>query len=399
MDDNTIISNYLKRVGVRRYPSPQSCRKYLERQHGREVVNELLDVVSRRGEGEDVDVYPILYSSLDLSIDFLGFEGDLHGNFLRWLLRQCADNPVPPSTILDIGCGNGVLTCFYATYFPKSAVVGIDSSSEGIVCAEELKRRLNLNNVQFVQSDFVESGLSDVTGEFELIAAAKCIGTAIDLPEFDDGKPLFRAFEEFSDFARPQLLNDVFKRLAPEGVFATMDRWTGIQSFCWWVSSLNAAGFSIDFGCSGRVEYRSVVDNQQERIPVLWNRKSKSLTDELSDAIGFWLHANYTDNWAKLKTFDFHHDLAEMAFARVNPKTFCFGIKSEHVVGGIFWREIWKAGPFLLVYQFTNNGFRGLEVLLSMFAEDAEKHLREVAARDPEGTSISTYDSPQFKWE
>ena len=62
MDDNSIISNYMKRVGVRRYPSLQSCRKYLERRHGAEIVSELLDVVSRRGEGEDVDVNPILYT-------------------------------------------------------------------------------------------------------------------------------------------------------------------------------------------------------------------------------------------------------------------------------------------------------------------------------------------------
>jgi tRNA G46 methylase TrmB len=399
VEDNAAISNYLKRVGVRRYPSPQSFRKYLERQHGTELISELLDVVSRRGEGEEVDVYPLLYSSLELSIDFLGFEGDLHANFLQWLLRQYADLPVPPTRILDLGSGNGVLSCFYATHFPNSEVVGLDRSSEGIACAEELKRRLNLTNVQFVRSDFIESGLSDVTEDFELITAAKCIGTAIDLPEFDEGKPLFRASEEFSDFARPQLLSDVVGRLAPDGVFVTMDRWAGIQSFCWWVSSLNDAGVCIDFDCSGRVEYRLVIDNQLERIPVLWNRRSKSQTDQLRDAIGFWLHANYTENWAKLKTFDFQHDLAEMAFASVNPKTFCVGIKSEHAAGGIFWREIWKAGPFLLVYQFTNNGIRRLEVLPSIFVEDAEKHLREQAAKDPQGTSVSTYGSPQFKWE
>lgn len=52
--------------------------------------------------------------------------------------------------IFDIGCGNGILTCFLALQHPDSHVTGMDLSREAVCVAGELAGELGLQNVQFV---------------------------------------------------------------------------------------------------------------------------------------------------------------------------------------------------------------------------------------------------------
>ena len=51
--------------------------------------------------------------------------------------------------LLDIGCGNGILTCFLALCHPEMTVAGLDLSQNAILAAEELAARLAVHNVHF----------------------------------------------------------------------------------------------------------------------------------------------------------------------------------------------------------------------------------------------------------
>ena len=51
--------------------------------------------------------------------------------------------------ILDIGCGNGILTCFLACVHPDASVTGLDLSQMAVSTAEELAGRLRTDNVRF----------------------------------------------------------------------------------------------------------------------------------------------------------------------------------------------------------------------------------------------------------
>ncbi len=51
--------------------------------------------------------------------------------------------------ILDMGCGNGILTCFLARLHPDSSVTGLDLSQNAVSTAEELAGRLQVGNVHF----------------------------------------------------------------------------------------------------------------------------------------------------------------------------------------------------------------------------------------------------------
>jgi len=58
-----------------------------------------------------------------------------------------------PKAILDIGCGRGQDTVYFAKRYPKAQVYGIDVSSKMIEYAAKLANESNLTNVRFINTD------------------------------------------------------------------------------------------------------------------------------------------------------------------------------------------------------------------------------------------------------
>ena len=56
-------------------------------------------------------------------------------------------------TVLDIGCSIGYLTTYYALKIPESSFIGIDFSLESVKKANFMKKKLNLNNIDFIAED------------------------------------------------------------------------------------------------------------------------------------------------------------------------------------------------------------------------------------------------------
>ncbi|HSL03223.1 MAG TPA: class I SAM-dependent methyltransferase [Nitrospiraceae bacterium] len=100
--------------------------------------------------------------------------------------------------ILDVGCGVGILTTFYATQCPEEQLVGIDRSPASIAVAREKARALGLSNLRFDCVD-VESG--NFEGSYDLIVATHALVQA----EQDPGIPSrnWQTFERAHD-AKPQ---------------------------------------------------------------------------------------------------------------------------------------------------------------------------------------------------
>ncbi len=55
--------------------------------------------------------------------------------------------------VFDIGCGNGILTCFLALRNPGSVVTGLELSQNAVCVAEELAGKLQVNNVHFTSRE------------------------------------------------------------------------------------------------------------------------------------------------------------------------------------------------------------------------------------------------------
>ena len=97
-------------------------------------------------------------------------------------------------SILDVGCGVGILTTFYARQYPDKIFVGIDRSPASITRAQEHAMALGLTNVQFVCLDLDHM---TPTRFFDLILATHALVQA----EQDLGIPSrsWKTFERASE--------------------------------------------------------------------------------------------------------------------------------------------------------------------------------------------------------
>lgn len=101
-------------------------------------------------------------------------------------------------TILDFGCGVGILTTFYGRQFTDKQFLGIDRSLASIAVAQQQALKLGLTNVRFECVD-VESGAP--SGSYDLIISTHALVQA----EQDPGIPSrsWQTFERARD-ARQQ---------------------------------------------------------------------------------------------------------------------------------------------------------------------------------------------------
>lgn len=106
-------------------------------------------------------------------------------------------------TVLDFGCGAGILTTFYARQFPEKTFVGIDRSPASIAVAQERAKLLGLTNVRFECADAVRQ---PIAGAYDLIVATHALVQA----EQDPGLPSrdWTTFERPRDGVQQRLFED-----------------------------------------------------------------------------------------------------------------------------------------------------------------------------------------------
>ncbi|MDE3119057.1 MAG: methyltransferase domain-containing protein [Nitrospirota bacterium] len=96
-------------------------------------------------------------------------------------------------TVLDFGCGVGVLTTFYAKVFPSLMVVGLDRSCASVKAAQERAQALGLSNIRFESVDIERT---QVPGPFDVILSVHALVQA----ERELGLPS----REWTTFERPR---------------------------------------------------------------------------------------------------------------------------------------------------------------------------------------------------
>lgn len=93
-------------------------------------------------------------------------------------------------TVLDFGCGVGILTSFYARLFPETNFVGVDRSSVSIVVAQGKADKLGLHNLRF---ECVDVEAEPISGSYDIVVTTHALVQA----EQDPGLPSqsWRTFE------------------------------------------------------------------------------------------------------------------------------------------------------------------------------------------------------------
>lgn len=122
-------------------------------------------------------------------------------------------------SILDVGCGVGILTTFYARQYPEKTFVGIDRSPASIARAQEHAAALGLTNVRF---DCLDLDHVPLFPSYDLILATHALVQA----EQDPGIPS-RSWSTF-ERASGSLQQADFERRT--GIGARLDRVSSLLS-------------------------------------------------------------------------------------------------------------------------------------------------------------------------
>ena len=162
--------------------------------------------------------------------EVLFYDATAHPNILPVLYSQqydyylaigsrVADRMSGAQCVLDVGCGVGILTTFYARQHPDKAFIGIDRSPASIARAQEHAKALGLTNVQF---ECLDLDHTTPTRSFDLILTTHALVQA----ELDPGIPS-RRWNTFERTGEGQQQADFERRT---GIDTRLDRMSVLLS-------------------------------------------------------------------------------------------------------------------------------------------------------------------------
>ncbi len=96
-------------------------------------------------------------------------DGDILRKICHWVVYH---KKLFGSTVLDVGCGCGILTCFLAMQLPGARVVGADPRQDAVDRARQLAGKLGVKNVAFRRAAAAE--LRDQT--YETVFSFRTLG-------------------------------------------------------------------------------------------------------------------------------------------------------------------------------------------------------------------------------
>ncbi len=77
-------------------------------------------------------------------------DGDIIRKACNWIVEH---RDFFGSSILEIGCDIGLISCFLAKTFPNSTITAIDRCENGLAIGQKLAERFGLSNIRFVCTD------------------------------------------------------------------------------------------------------------------------------------------------------------------------------------------------------------------------------------------------------
>lgn len=194
------IARHLAEWGLRRFPDEDSYYAWQRQSLTGEQLRLLQHTAQTRRQGGDPDrkfydlaaspdVLPVLYSQRYGYYNVLG--------------PAIADALAGAQCVLDVGCGVGILTTWYAIRFPDVTFVGIDRSLKSIEMARRFAQSHQLENASFYHCEIPQH---DIPGIFDTIVATQ----ALFQSESDPGLPSrnWTTFERDRDARQQQDLEE-----------------------------------------------------------------------------------------------------------------------------------------------------------------------------------------------
>lgn len=165
---------------------------------------------------------------------------------MEYLLRQ---DSFWSGDIFDIGCGNGILTCFLALQHPDSVVTGLEISSSAVSVAKELAERLTVENVHFLKTDTLPQERCDTLFSCRTVhenVAWRALCEESKMPELSVEEQVRQHgpyAKELSALVKPSGYLVSVERYEDDGAYAGLVRALELEGFC------QVRGTHMQFSC------------------------------------------------------------------------------------------------------------------------------------------------------
>ena len=211
------LEAHLKSWGLRRFTSDETYFQWQRQVLSAQDLSILHDHVEKKRHGSSAE--EIAFYDLTAHPHILPVLYSQRYDYYLTIAPLVAARLKEEQTILDFGCGPGILTTFYARQFPHAQVIGLDRSSASIAQAQQKAKEFNLTNIRFDYVD-VEAGYPE--GTYDCIVATH----ALVQSEQDPGLPSqnWRTFERAHDVQRQSEFE------CRTGIGTRLDRLTAVMA-------------------------------------------------------------------------------------------------------------------------------------------------------------------------
>ncbi|MBX9694224.1 MAG: class I SAM-dependent methyltransferase, partial [Cyanobacteria bacterium] len=319
---------------------------------------------------------------------------DLYSNFLTTLLPILEQ--AGPKVIIDVGCGNGIISCFCARKFPDARVIGVDISENAIACAQDLSKNMGFTNAEFIVCGIDNISLPIESGTADVIMSIASLGPLSEEVRMTANTPITKLLNRVQELSGRPIVPQIVSYLTPEtGQFISFDKVSSIETQLLWSANIQKAGARLDTASSGWITYNTI-DQDPITLPLLIARKFGEPTRG-EEIVSFFLSKDIEQRSWQL---DYGQEaLAEIVFSYTNPKSFERGGKAVYNDGtGTIWYEVWQAGPFVLTFEHSDQGFRSLKVQPSLDVEEAMSAFDEWLEQTKKYATVTEMDKPEIEF-
>lgn len=352
------VIDFLRQLTLKPSKNINQFWRDLEYDHGRRVTDMLKQSMANRIPGSTTnEIYSIKNQSLRLSLSFANYSADLYRQFFDWFVAMPQQKA---ERWLDVGCDNGIVTCFIATLFPESEVVGVDIEESAISCAIALANQLGLTNVRFFQSDVWNLDAVLDENSFDRIISVRSfheiLGEMGNPPHCWATQDLFGRGVKAENLRVLRTIRGLLRDESSEMI--TFERLPRMSSTVVWVNQLQQAGLYVHWDKADIINFHEVGENQ--KMPVLVCGVKPAGANILQDVYHLYEAEVVKELAAGAEYMD---DLAEAILYRLESKQFLSGIQIDFSETDKMRYEMWRTERLVIVYQYTNAGNRKLNVL------------------------------------
>ncbi|WP_243366420.1 class I SAM-dependent methyltransferase [Fundidesulfovibrio soli] len=267
------IKSFFSDCKIDIHKNKNKFEKLLIKKHGALAVDFLKCVDARVDNNTCCDPYPIKNTTLEFANDIAAaFDCPRLEPFFQWIINENFTNC---RKFLEIGCDNGLISCFLARELKGSSGIGIDRCKEGIDLARRRASDLKVTNIAFLNDTFDSFSKNNKPGSYDMIFASLVYHEVIQPNPCESVAPTSDYFDGIS------------KLLSEDGFFISVDRFQTPKSLIDFSKFAIASGLKLSLAKSFLLNFVDGFKNK-ERLVLTVLSKSLKGTPLPSDILSFF---------------------------------------------------------------------------------------------------------------